>query len=418
MAQPQTDSKLLGFPDARRLVEGEARRLRAPGIEQASLLASAGRILATDLLADRDFPPFHRSTRDGFAVRSADVQNPTVTLRVIGEIRAGTAAPLNTSINSGETMEIMTGAPLPEGADAVVMVEYTARDGESVTVNRSVSSEENVVLRGTEAKAGAVLLRAGTRMDYAAIAAASAIGKVSLDVFRKPQVYILSTGDEVVDIARQPGPHQIRNSNTYSIAAQVAAAGGEPVMLPVSPDDPNYMRGLIREGLQGDMLLLSGGVSMGKYDLVETVLAEFDANFHFTGVLIQPGKPLVFGDASVDGERKCFFGLPGNPVSTMVTFELFVRPVLKALTGARPGNLVFPLARLRGTIRSKTGLTRFIPAVLCGRYGEPEIELAGWHGSGDIAAAARANCFAVVGPEVTELNEGELIPVLLRDLEI
>jgi molybdopterin molybdotransferase len=422
MTQSSPESKVLTFQDAVRVVEEHARELRPSGTERLPLLSCARRVLAQDIAADRDFPPFARSTRDGFALRSSDIAQPPVNLRIVGEIRAGSPPEKQLPVNAGEAVEIMTGAPVPNGADSVVMLEYTERTQDAVEVKRSVSAGENVVPRGSEARRGAVLVAAGSRLDYAAIAAAASAGCAEPDVFRKPRVFVLSTGDEIVDIRAVPGPHQIRNSNTYSIAAQVAAGGGDPVLLPVAPDEPGRLRELIREGLQGDLLLLSGGVSMGKYDLVETVLAEFGARFHFTGVLIQPGKPLVFGDAaslgSSNGKRTCFFGLPGNPVSTMVTFELFVRSVLDALGGAKRRSIVFPLAKLRGTVRSKTGLTRFIPAILGGLHGRAEVELAGWHGSGDLAATARANCYAVIGPEVTEIADGELVPVLLRGLDI
>ena len=419
MPEPQTEYRVVSFGEARQIVETHARTISASVTEDVALLATLGRVLAADVLADRDFPPFDRSTRDGFAVRSSDVQELPAKLRVVGEIRAGELNPFSQELAPGECAEIMTGAPVPTSADAVLMVEYTEREGDSIDVKRSVIKCENIVPRGDEARAGAVMLKRGTRVDYAAIAAAASVGSAQLPVIRKPRVAVLSTGDEVVDISRTPGINQIRNSNSFSVAAQVAACGGEPVVLPIAPDEPVRLRELIAEGLRSDLLLLTGGVSMGKYDLVETVLAEFDARFHFTGVRIQPGKPLVFGDArSEDGTRKYFFGLPGNPISTMATFELFVRTMLDALSGASPRNLVFPLARMRGTIRGKTGLTRFVPARLCGTHERPQIEMVGWHGSGDVAAAARANCFAVIGEDVSSLGDGELIPVLLRGLEI
>lgn len=418
MTEPQTSSTVLSFSDARHLVEKIAQSLHPGETERVSLLDAGGRVLAESICADRDFPPFARVARDGFAVRAKDVREVPVRLRVGGEIRAGQSVD-GITLGAGEAIEIMTGAPAPQGADAVIMVEYTSRSGDSVELQRSIASGENIVPRGSEGQRGQRLLQAGTRMNYAAIAVAASAGHAELAVYRRPKVFVLATGDEIVDISSAPLPHQLRNSNSYSLAAQVAAAGGEPVMMPVAPDEPAGLRELIREGLAGDLLLLSGGVSMGKYDLVESVLAEFDAEFHFTGVLIQPGKPLVFGDAAAaDGSRKFFFGLPGNPVSTMVTFELFVRPMLEALCGARPRKLVFPLARLRGTVHSKTGLTRFIPAILGGEFGEPRVELAHWKGSGDVAASARANCYLVIGPEVIELADNDLVPILLRGTEI
>jgi molybdopterin molybdotransferase len=230
-------------------------------------------------------------------------------------------------------------------------------------------------------------------------------------------VGILSTGDEIVDVEAHPGPSQIRNSNSYSLSAQVEAAGAEPVRLPIAVDDPVVLRHLIEEGLALDLLLLTGGVSMGKYDLVEPVLAEFGAEFFFTGAQIQPGRPVVFGRArpSPGAETATyFFGLPGNPVSTMVTFEIFVRPILDALCGASPRKLRFLQARLGCEIRTKTGLTRFLPARLSGEFERTEVELVRWQGSGDTAAMARADCFLVVPPDRERLAAGEMVSVLLR----
>ena len=233
-------------------------------------------------------------------------------------------------------------------------------------------------------------------------------------VFRRPQVAILSTGDELVDVVAEPGPNQIRNSNSYSLAAQVQQAGGEPVILPVAPDEPQPLRKLVQEGLSADLLLLSGGVSMGKYDLVEQVLSEMGAQFFFTGAAIQPGKPIVFGAAPPrrGAQPTYFFGLPGNPVSTMVCFELFARPMLEALTGASARKLIFVQARLKTDVKTKTGLTRFLPALLTGEYERAEVELVKWQGSGDMAAHARANCYLVVPPDREALRAGEMVAIL------
>jgi molybdopterin molybdotransferase len=258
------------------------------------------------------------------------------------------------------------------------------------------------------------LLKRGLRIGYPQIAVASAVGKTELRVYKKPKIAILSTGDEVVDIAAEPGPHQIRNSNSFSLAAQVIATGAEPVQLPVAPDEPQRLRELIRQGLDSDLLLLSGGVSMGKFDLVENVLREFDAEFFFTGALIQPGKPVVFGRTKTSDKLRHFVGLPGNPISTMVTFELFARPLIEALSGASPAPLLFAQARLKAEFKTRPGLTRFIPAVLYGEHANPEVELVGWQGSGDIASMARANCFLVVPPNREKINASENVSILLR----
>jgi molybdopterin molybdotransferase len=402
---------VLPFEEARARVEECAGSVAATEPEPVDLARAGGRVLAEALVADRDFPPFPRSARDGYAVQAADVARIPAKLKIIGESKAGAApgeAP--SQLRSGEAVVIMTGAPAPDGADTVVMVEYTSRDGNTVEIQKGVGAGENIVLRGSEGHAGDVLLKRGERLDAAGVAVAASVGKASLLVHALPRVAILATGDEIVDIAAAPGPSQIRNSNSYSIAAQVRLAGGVPVLLPIAPDEPQQLRRLIEQGLQSDLLLLAGGVSMGKYDLVEQVLGELGAEFFFTGALIQPGRPVVFGRV----REKYFFGLPGNPVSTMVTFELFARPMLEALGGARPRPLAFFPVRLKREIKIRTGLTRFLPGILSGQFGELEVELAPWQGSGDIAGAARANCYVVVPPDRERIAAGEMVAVWMK----
>jgi len=279
------------------------------------------------------------------------------------------------------------------------------------------------VPQASEARRGDRLLSPGHCLDYAALAIAASIGRSHLLVYRKPQVAVLSTGDEIVDIDAVPAPGQIRNSNSYSLAAQVQAAGGEPLILPIAPDEIVRLRELITDGLEADLLLLTGGVSMGKYDLVEQVLAGFQAEFFFTGVQIQPGRPAVFGRIPVSlpaaqessaARNKYVFGLPGNPVSTMVTFELFARPLVEALAGRSPRKLIFLHARLRSEIKTRTGLKRFLPALLTGEFDRAEVELLSWQGSGDIVAGARANCYIVVPEDRDRLSAGDWVPVMLR----
>jgi molybdopterin molybdotransferase len=230
---------------------------------------------------------------------------------------------------------------------------------------------------------------------------------------------VLTTGDEIVGVDATPGSTQIRNSNSYSLAVQIREPGGEPVLLPIAPDEPHKLRSLIEEGLKSDLLLMTGGVSMGRYDLVEQVLHELKAEFLFTGAKIQPGRPVVFGKCSATNasrERKgtYFFGLPGNPVSTMVTFELFARPILEALAGMSPRKLQFVYAKLQSEIRVKTGLRRFLPAILSGEFEASRVELVRWQGSGDVAATARANCYVVIPPDRELIPAGELVPIMLR----
>lgn len=435
MAAVPEPSLILSFEEARHLVEEHAARLRPRGKELLDLLDSPGRVLAEPVSADRNFPAFPRATRDGYALRSADLAQLPATFDVIGEIKAGAASEESAiKLGPGQAVAIMTGAPAPPGADAVVMVEYTSRQGNRVEITKGIAAGDNIVAAGSEAKRGSRLLSPGMRLDHAAIAVAASVGRSHLLVYAKPQVAVLATGDEIVDIDVPPGPNQIRNSNSYSLAAQIQAAGGEPVLLPTAPDEPARLRELIADGFESDLLLLAGGVSMGKYDLVEQALAEFQAEFFFTGAQIQPGRPIVFGrvpslagrgfsptdeDAKKAGVsapegHTYFFGLPGNPVSTMVTFEVFARPVLEALAGMAPRKLLFLQAKLKSEIKTKTGLKRFLPAILSGEFERAEVELVRWQGSGDVAATARANCYVVIPPDLERIPAGEWVPVLLR----
>ena len=377
--------------------------------EGVPLLQSLGRVLAEPVTADRDFPPFPRATRDGYAIRAEDLtpDQPRL-LQVVGQVKAGDSYDL--PLSSGEAVEIMTGAAVPQGADAVVMVEFTEANGDQVQIKRAVSAGENIVPAGAEARAGQELLARGTRLGPAQIALAAAAGAARLELFAKPKVAILSTGDELVDVGEKPGANQIRNSNSYSLAALVLANGGEPVQLPIARDEEGRLTELVQEGLKADLLLLSGGVSMGKFDLVEIVLKKLGAEFFFTGATIQPGKPVVFGAVG----EKPFFGLPGNPVSVMVTFDLFARPLVEALGGAEPSRLKSARARLKKEFNTKTGLTRFLPALLVGDLDDPQVEIVPWQGSGDMLAAARANCYLVVPPDRERLSEGEMVTIVQR----
>jgi molybdopterin molybdotransferase len=399
------------------------------------LLESAGRTLAEPLLADRDQPPFARSTRDGFACRATDL-NAGGELEVIGEVRAGStwspasidaAADAAAEISAGQAVEIMTGAPVPSGSDCVVMVEHVRHDGSAISrwvtllEGHSIEPGANIVPRGAEAHAGDVILPAGTRMAAAQIGAAASCGAAEVSVFARPRVAILTTGDELVELNQSPLPFEIRNSNSYSLAAQILSAGGEPLRLAVARDDRQHLEMLIRRGCEADLLVLSGGVSMGKYDLVEEVLLSLGAEFFFTGALIQPGKPVVFGqfkDQGLPAEKrpKYFFGLPGNPVSTMVTFSLFVEPLIAALSGQRSRGPRMAQATLKSGIHGTRGLTRFLPAVLSadceGVAVESMVEPVAWQGSGDLASASRANCFLVVPADRFSLDAGETVTVL------
>ena len=302
----------------------------------------------------------------------------------------------------------MTGAPMPDGADCVVMVEHTVVSGDRVRTERSLSEGENVNPAASEAKVGNVLLDPGVRLGFSEIALLATVGMHRVDVFSRPRVAILATGDEIVGVEEMPLPHQVRNSNSYSLAAQVVRAGGCPEILPVARDEYAATRALIERALHFDLVLLSGGVSAGKYDIVEKVLADLRAEFYFDRVLIQPGQPLVFG--SVGG--KFFFGLPGNPASTMVTFEIFAKAALELLAGVKEPMLPIVWTRLSRDFKQKAGLTRFLPARLSADGAE--VVPVAWQGSGDVAAMARANAFLVTEPERERWSAGEMVRVLVR----
>lgn len=393
----------LTFEQARAtVIERSVPGAAARKIETVALRDADGRVLASPVRADRDYPPLARSLRDGFAVRSEDV--PGV-LEITGEVRAGQAAA--DPVRPGCAIEIMTGAPVPEGAGAIVMVEHVERDGGRVRVSLEAPAGQFINPRGAEARQGDCLIEAGRRIGFAEIAMLATVGCSEVPVYRRPSVAIIATGDEILEIDETPAPHQIRNSNAWSLASQVRRAGGEPKILPVARDTAKATAELTGRGLESDLLLLSGGVSAGKYDLVETVLAAAGAEFFFDRVLIQPGQPLVFGSAL----GTLFFGLPGNPASTMVTFEIFARAALELLGGQRESMLPFTLATLETDFRHKPGLTRFLPARLSGNA---TVRPVPWQGSSDVAALARANSFLVADSNRESWAAGDPIRVLLK----
>ena len=402
---------MVSYPEARRILieAAEARASAVPLLhEKIALEEAAGRVLAETLLADRDAPPFDRATRDGFAVRSADVAAVPATLLLAGEVRAG--GQFAGDVARGQCVQIMTGAPVPSGADAVVMIEHTAPAGDSVVIRRSVAAGENVVPRSKEARCGDEILAAGIRFGYAEMSIAAQFGHAHVSVFLRPRVAIISTGDEIVPVSAAPGPFQIRNSNSVSLAAQVALAGGHAVPFPPVEDDAGKLRQCIEAALAAEAVVISGGVSAGKYDLVEGVLSELKAVTLFDGVAIRPGRPVMFAMC----HEKPVLGLPGNPVSTMVTFELFGVPLVDVLSGAPPRPLPLVNARLRHAVRQKAALTHFLPAELSRREGEAEVAELTWQGSGDVAALARANCFLVIPENKLEYAAGDWVAVLPR----
>jgi molybdopterin molybdotransferase len=408
---------MISFEAARaKVIEVISASVCAPERETLDLTvapsAPLGRILADNIVADRNYPPFNRSIRDGFAVRASDTAAPGARLRLVGESRAGVA--FNGTVGAGECVRILTGAPVPRGANAVVMHEYTREEGDFVVFEQAAHAGQYYVLAGAEARVGEVVVARGVRLGYAELAMAAEVGRARIEVSRRPRVAILSTGDELVPLDRAPGPFQIRNSNNTSLAAQVTLAGGEPLAAGSAKDEVAELRARIEQGLQADLLLLSGGVSVGKYDLVEQALKELGVEVFFDAVAIRPGKPVVFGWC----RGKPVFGLPGNPVSTMVTFELFVVPAIEALCGCPPPSLAVFKAKLAHPVNEKGPVAHFLPARVTWPKGEtgvePLVEVLLWEGSGDIGAVVRGNCFLVVHPSKPYLQAGEWVDVLPR----
>jgi molybdopterin molybdotransferase len=400
---------MLTYERARGKVIEQVEKAKGPrATASISVWDALGLVLVEEIKTDRDYPPFHRSTRDGYAVRAAEAAQGA-TLRCVAETKAGdtVAQPLA----DGTCVQIMTGAAVPDGADAVMMIEHSTREGDSVRFDRAAQPGQNIVPRGSEGKQGEKILCPGTRLGYAELALAAQVGATQLRCAAKPRIAILSTGDEVVAIDQPPGAFQIRNSNSVSLAAQVRLAGGEPILLGNASDQIGDLRDKISRGLRENVLVLSGGVSMGKYDLVETVLKDLGAEFYFDAVAIRPGKPAVFGKC----QNTFVFGLPGNPVSTMVTFELFVVPAIDLLSGAKARDLPLVEARLSAALNEKPGLAHFLPARVEWSSATPEVRALPWQGSGDIAALARANCFLVVAADRAQVNVGETVPILLRE---
>jgi molybdopterin molybdotransferase len=406
---------MIPVEDALEIVLSRSRPLP---IEEVDFTEASGRLLREDVVSDIDMPPFPRSAVDGYAVRASDTGAGAVPvkLRVVGVVPAGSHPEFR--VEAGEAASIMTGAPVPEGADAVQMVEQsreeTEREGAlTVTILEAVEHGQNVTPRGSEVRAGATVLKAGTRLDPAAVAVAATVGKTRLAVGRRPRAAVIATGDELVHPTVRPGPGQIRNSNGFSLLAQCRAAGIDATYLGVAKDDEASIRGLIEKGFREDVVLLSGGVSMGRFDLVEQVLADLGIRVLVDAVALKPGKPLVFG---VRDDGKLVFGLPGNPVSTMVTFELFVRTAFARLEGAERPSRPLLRARLSHALTNRGPRRAYLPGwVAPGADGELEARPIASRGSGDIVAFAKANALLVVPEDRDRLDGGE--PVRFHPLD-
>jgi len=288
------------------------------------------------------------------------------------------------------------------------MKEHVSRSGSHIATERLPQPGEWISPSGSMARKGDIVVPKGRRIDPAAIAMLATIGQSQVQVNQQPIVRILATGDEVVDIARTPNATQVRNSNSWALAADIRRFGGRPEILPIAPDEEQVTRDLIAYGLEADLLLISGGVSAGEYDFVEVALANLGAEFYFDRVLIQPGQPTVFGKA----KGKYFFGLPGNPLSTMVTFRIFAEAALSRISGLKDPQLNFHTAAIQSRYSHKPGLTRFLPGFLSD-FGR-QIEILPWQGSGDIPTLVKANCYVVIDAEQDVWEKGQPIQVLMQ----
>ena len=378
------------------------------GVETIPLEKAHRRILAEDVRADMDLPPFDRARMDGYALRAADVIALPARLRVIGEIAAG--AKFDKDLKPGEAVKIFTGAPIPDGADGVQKVEVTRANGNTVEILESVTKGQFITPHASEIAAGEIVAEAGREIGPGEMAALASFGYASVKVARRPRVAVLSTGSELVDVSTKPSAAQIRNSNTYTLAAYAERAGAVVDMLPTVEDTPDATRdALIRAADNRNIVVTSGGVSMGDYDLVKAALKEIGAEIYFDRVIIRPGKPIVFARR---GET-FFFGLPGNPVSTSVTFNVFARPAIRKMQGE-----ISPLpptvsAQLSRALKDSSSRRSYLPGRLFVDGGRALVEPLKWGGSSDLVAFMRANALIIVREDLHEIAEGELVNVML-----
>lgn len=399
---------MISVADAVRTVIEQTRTLDT---ETVPLAEVSGRVLAEDVYADTDLPPFDRAQMDGYAVRAADVQSVPARLRLAGEAVAGKG--WRGRLQAGEAVRIMTGAPVPEGADSVQQVEVTneiiGADGSvTVEIERASAAGQFIVPRADEIKKGACVLEAGTGVNAAMTAALASFGYARVRVSKRPRVAVIATGSELVPVSETPAPDQIRDSNSFSLAAYATLAGAHVEQMPLAADDLDSLKELISDAAtRADMIVLSGGVSMGRYDFTKPALIELGAEIVFDRVSLRPGKPTVFaklGGATV-------FGLPGNPVSVSVTFNLFARTALLQMQGARDATLAEQTATLARTTKGATGRESYLPARLhTDERGTLVAEPLKWGGSSDFVAFTRATALVIIPPDTT-LNAGAIVRV-------
>lgn len=399
---------MISVREALEIAVQQTSRLPAQSVP---LLESAGRVLAEDVATDIDMPPFPRSSMDGYALRGEDVHIAPVTLQVAGMVAAGSYPGF--SLSPGQAAKIMTGAPLPPGADTVQMVEKTRalEDAAKVEILESLAPGSNVSPLGSEARKGEMVLSAGTFITPGVIGLLAAVGKNEVLVYAAPSVGILATGDELVEVTDQPQPGQIRNSNSYTLFAQVRQAGCQPQLLGIAKDKKSFLRNHIAKGMKYDLFLVTGGVSMGDLDLVEDVFAEFGLNVFFNKVAMKPGKPVVMAKSARGG---LIFGLPGNPVSATTVFEVLVRPVLRKMMGFPVYQNQMVIATLTEHFANRSGRENYAPAVTWYEENRFLVRPLKSKGSGDIVTYAKSNSYLICPIHRTELSQNEKVLVMLR----
>lgn len=385
----------------------------AMGAETVDLLKSLGRVLAEPVFSGRDHPPWNSSAMDGYAVRHQDVQNASddkpVTLAVIEEIAAG-GLPTRI-VGQGQASRIMTGAPVPEGADAVIRVEDSRGEGNTVQIVFPGERGENVRLRGEDIQAGHLMLVQNHVIGPSEVGLMASLGRSHVRVYQRPRVTILATGNELADFDEPLTSNKIMNSNGYALAAQVLEVGGAPVLLGIARDTPEDLLNRLTQGLTGDLILISGGVSVGRYDYVKEVLDRLGIRMAFWKVAMKPGEPLAFGL----WQTKPVFGLPGNPVSTMVTFEQFVRPALRKMQGHSA--LFRPVieAVLMERITKRPGKTHFLRVVVKKTGDRNEVWTTGNQSSGVLTSMVKADGLLIFPSDSTEMEKGQIVKVQRLD---
>ena len=398
---------MISVDEALRIVLNKGKKLLP---RKVKLENAAGLCLAESIKSDLNMPPFNRAAMDGYAVIAKDIK-PPVDIDVIESIRAGYNP--KKKVSSGQASKIMTGAVVPKGADAVVKVEETKSldNDKRVRILKRIGKGVNIARKGEDVRVGKTVLSKGTRIRAQEVGILAAVGANHVKVHSTPSIGIISTGDELVDITRKPKPWQIRNSNSHLLAAQARQIITDIEILGKVNDNKSEIRKLIQKGLKKDILILSGGVSMGEYDLVGGVLRDLGVKIFFEKVALRPGKPTVFG---MKGD-KLIFALPGNPVSTFVTFELFVKPCIKKMMGFTSYGHPILQAELEKDIKIKKKRREYRPALLRQEGFRWKVSLVDWHGSGDLFSITRANCLLIIRESVEKLNAGDTVEVMLTD---